>query len=63
VSAAPVSHTGFAGVALGGGLGHLSRWLGPVVDSIVGYEMVTASGKVVRVDEARAPELFWRLRA
>jgi hypothetical protein len=57
-----VSHTGFAGVALGGGLGHLSRWLGPVVDSIVGYEMVTAEGKVVRVDAARDPELFWGMR-
>jgi FAD/FMN-containing dehydrogenase len=57
-----VSHTGFAGIALGGGLGHLSRWLGPVVDSIVGYEMVTAAGKVVRVDEAKDPELFWGMR-
>jgi FAD/FMN-containing dehydrogenase len=57
-----VSHTGFAGVALGGGLGHLSRWLGPVVDSIVGYEMVTAAGKVVRVDEAKDPALFWGMR-
>lgn len=57
-----VSHTGFAGVALGGGLGHLSRWLGAVVDSIVGYEMVTADGKVVRVDQARDPELFWGMR-
>lgn len=57
-----VSHTGFAGVALGGGVGHLSRWLGPVVDSIVGYEMVTAAGKVVRVDESNDPELFWGMR-
>ena len=40
-----VSHTGFAGVALGGGLGHLSRWLRPVVDNIVGYEMGHHSGK------------------
>ena len=57
-----VSHTGFAGVALGGGLGHLSRWLGAAVDSIVGYEMVTAEGKVIRVDEATDPELFWGMR-
>ena len=57
-----ISHTGFAGVALGGGLGHLSRWLGAVVDSIVGYEMVTAAGKVIRVDEAKDPELFWGMR-
>ena len=57
-----VSHTGFAGVALGGGLGHLSRWLGPVVDNIVGYEMVTPAGKVVRVDGAKDPELFWGMR-
>jgi hypothetical protein len=57
-----VSHTGFAGVALGGGIGHLSRWLGAIVDSIVGYEMVTADGKVVRVDGAKDPELFWGMR-
>ncbi|TPE48191.1 FAD-binding oxidoreductase [Amaricoccus solimangrovi] len=57
-----VSHTGFAGVALGGGIGHLSRWLGPVVDSIVGYEMVTARGEVVRIDAASDPELFWGMR-
>jgi len=57
-----VSHTGFAGVALGGGLGHLSRWLGAIVDSIVGYEMVTAAGRVIRVDEAKEPELFWGMR-
>ncbi|MDA9981649.1 FAD-binding oxidoreductase [Gammaproteobacteria bacterium] len=57
-----VSHTGFAGVALGGGIGHLSRWLGAVVDSIVGYEMVSAVGEVIRVDAARDPELFWGMR-
>jgi len=57
-----VSHTGFAGVALGGGIGHLSRWLGAVVDSIVAYEMVNAQGDVVRVDEATDPELFWGMR-
>jgi len=57
-----VSHTGFAGVALGGGIGHLSRWLGPVVDSIVGYELVTATGEVIHVDADKAPELFWGMR-
>jgi FAD/FMN-containing dehydrogenase len=57
-----VSHTGFAGIALGGGIGHLSRWLGAIVDSIVGYELVTAAGKVIRVDEAADPELFWGMR-
>lgn len=57
-----VSHTGFAGVALGGGLGHLSRWLGAVVDSIVGYEMVVPTGEVIRVDEAKDSELFWGMR-
>ncbi len=60
--AGSVSHTGFAGVALGGGIGHLSRWLGPVVDSIVGYEMVTAKGEVIRVDVEKDPELFWGMR-
>ena len=57
-----ISHTGFAGVALGGGLGHLSRWLGAVVDSIAGYEMVTMDGRVMRVDQSSDPELFWGMR-
>ncbi|MGE0803527.1 MAG: FAD-binding oxidoreductase [Lautropia sp.] len=57
-----ISHTGFAGVALGGGIGHLSRWLGAVVDSIVGYQMVTARGEVIRVDARKDPELFWGMR-
>jgi len=57
-----VSHTGFAGVALGGGIGHLSRWLGAVVDSIVAYQMVNAQGEVVWVNEAKDPELFWGMR-
>ncbi|MGE0816543.1 MAG: FAD-binding oxidoreductase [Vicinamibacterales bacterium] len=57
-----VSHTGFAGVALGGGIGHLSRWLGAVVDSIVAYQMVNAQGDVVWVDDASDPELFWGMR-
>jgi FAD/FMN-containing dehydrogenase len=57
-----VSHTGFAGVALGGGIGHLSRWLGAVVDSIVSYEMVSATGEVIRIDAAKDSELFWGMR-
>jgi hypothetical protein len=57
-----ISHTGFAGVALGGGIGHLSRWLGPVVDSIIGYEMVTAKGEVVRVNAETDSELYWGMR-
>jgi len=33
-----------------------------VVDSIVGYEMITGSGQVVRVDGSTDPELFWGMR-
>jgi hypothetical protein len=57
-----VSHTGFAGVALGGGIGHLSRWLGAAVDSIVAYEMVSAAGEVIRVEAGKDQELFWGMR-
>jgi hypothetical protein len=57
-----VSHTGFAGVALGGGIGHLSRWLGAVVDSIVAYQMVNARGEVIWIDQAKDPDLFWGMR-
>lgn len=57
-----VSHTGFAGVALGGGISHLSRWLGATVDNFVEIELVKSDGRVVRVNETSDPELFWAMR-
>jgi FAD/FMN-containing dehydrogenase len=57
-----VSTTGIAGLTLGGGSGWLERSLGLACDNLVGAEMVTAAGEVVRASRSENPELLWALR-
>ena len=57
-----VSHTGYGGLALGGGMSHASRWLGTAVDNFVELELVKSTGEVIRVNAESDPELFWALR-
>jgi FAD/FMN-containing dehydrogenase len=55
-----VSHTGLAGLTLGGGIGWLARRCGATCDSLTGAQVVTAGGTVV--EAADDPDLLWALR-
>ncbi len=57
-----VSTVGVAGFTLGGGEGWLSRKYGTASDNLIGAEVVTAQGELVRADAHENPDLFWGLR-
>jgi FAD/FMN-containing dehydrogenase len=53
---------GITGLATGGGLGAFGRAYGLTCDSITAFELVTADGHVLQVDQADHPDLFWAVR-
>ena len=57
-----VSHTGVAGLTLGGGMGRLQRKHGLTIDNLLAVDLVTADGSLLRVDEETNPDLFWGVR-
>jgi hypothetical protein len=57
-----VSATGVAGLTLGGGFGYLTRRWGWTTDNVVGFDLVTADGRLVRATAEENADLFWGLR-
>ena len=57
-----VGSTGVAGLTFGGGIGHLTAQYGLTCDHLVGAEVVTPDGTVVRAGSDENAELLWGLR-
>ena len=57
-----VGSTGVCGLALGGGIGHLTAQHGLTCDDIVGADLVTPDGSFVRASADENPDLLWALR-
>lgn len=57
-----VSHTGVAGLTLGGGMGRLQRKFGLTIDSLRAVDLVTSEGGTVRASADENPDLFWGVR-
>jgi FAD/FMN-containing dehydrogenase len=57
-----VSHTGAAGLTLGGGLGRLARLHGLTSDNLLSADIITVDGRYLRASKTENSDLFWGLR-
>jgi FAD/FMN-containing dehydrogenase len=62
VPAGIVTHTGLAGLTLGGGIGWLMRKYGLTVDQLLSVDVVTADGELMTANDDVNPDLFWGIR-
>ncbi|HVL93345.1 MAG TPA: FAD-binding oxidoreductase [Acidimicrobiales bacterium] len=57
-----VTHTGLAGLTLGGGIGWIMRKYGLTVDQLLSVDVVTADGEFLTASADQNAELFWGIR-
>ncbi len=62
VPAGIVTHTGLAGLTLGGGIGWLMRKYGLTIDQLLSVDLVTADGDLVTASADVNADLFWGVR-
>jgi FAD/FMN-containing dehydrogenase len=62
VPAGIVTHTGLAGLTLGGGIGWIMRKYGLTVDQLRSVDVVTADGEFVQASADENADLFWGVR-
>jgi hypothetical protein len=53
---------GIGGLTLGGGVGYLIRKYGLTIDDLLAADVVTADGRLLRVDAETHSDLFWAIR-
>jgi FAD/FMN-containing dehydrogenase len=61
-TAGTVSHTGVAGLTLGGGFGRLGRKYGLACDNLIGADVISGSGQFVKTSTKDNADLLWGLR-
>jgi len=57
-----VSHTGIAGLTLGGGMGWQMAQHGLTCDNLLAVDIVTADGRLLTASETQFEDLFWAVR-
>lgn len=62
VPAGIVTHTGVAGLTLGGGIGWVMRKYGLTIDQLLSVDLITAEGELVRASKDQNADLFWGVR-
>lgn len=61
-TAGTVSHTGIAGLTLGGGFGRIARIYGLACDNLIAADVVTAHSKLAHANPKEGADLLWGLR-
>jgi FAD/FMN-containing dehydrogenase len=62
VPAGIVTHTGLAGLTLGGGIGWIMRKHGLTIDQLASVDVVTADAELVKASDGENDDLFWGVR-